>query len=489
MEIRNRHLPKRAISFLLLLAVSLPLAGCGSGSTSSAALEDGVYAADVTLEGGSGRASVQSPATVTVEDGKMEAEIVWDSEYYDYVIVDGTKYLNENEGGNSTFTIPISGLDTPQEVIADTTRMSVPHEITYTLTFTLAEGEDFSELTQTGSLDLSYATQYQVDYYGAYSLITIVNSEKRYLVVPEGYPVPGGLPDDVTVLQQPLDRVYLVSTSAMDLVAAIGAVPNIRLSGTEYEDWYIEEAAQAMADGDMLYAGKYSQPDYELIVSENCDLAIENTMILHSPEVQEKLEELGIPVVVERSSYENDPLGRLEWIKFYGVLFGREDEAESFFSEQIAKIEPLLDQENTGKTVVFFSVNSNGSITVHKPGDYITKMIDYAGGVYALSDIDVEDDTALSTMKMDMESFYSRAKDADVLIYNSTIEGEIGSIADLTAKNSLFSNFKAVQDGQVYCTSANFFQETTGSCDFIEDLHEVLTGTGDGTYTYLIALS
>lgn len=86
-----------------------------------------------------------------------------------------------------------------------------------------------------------------------------------------------------------------------------------------------------MQSGDILYAGKYSAPDYELILDENCDIAIESTMIYHSPEIKEQLESFGIPVLIERSSYEAHPLGRLEWIKLYGLLLGKEDEAESFF--------------------------------------------------------------------------------------------------------------------------------------------------------------
>lgn len=93
--------------------------------------------ANVTLEGGSGKASVQSPCAVTEENGQItQAVIVWNSSNYDYMIVDGVKYTNENEGGNSTFTIPVSGYDTPMDVVADTTAMSKPHEIEYTLTFT-----------------------------------------------------------------------------------------------------------------------------------------------------------------------------------------------------------------------------------------------------------------------------------------------------------------------------------------------------------------
>lgn len=96
---------------------------------------DGTYTCDVTLEGGSGRATVESPAALTVADGKMTATIVWSSPNYDYMIVDGEKYLPTNTEGNSTFEIPVSALDTVLDVTADTVAMSTPHEIEYTLTF------------------------------------------------------------------------------------------------------------------------------------------------------------------------------------------------------------------------------------------------------------------------------------------------------------------------------------------------------------------
>lgn len=96
---------------------------------------DGSYTAEVTLEGGSGRASVQSPALLTVENGSYTAEIIWSSDKYDYMLVEGDKYLPVKIEGGSTFEIPVAGLDVPLEVVADTTAMSEPHEITYTLTF------------------------------------------------------------------------------------------------------------------------------------------------------------------------------------------------------------------------------------------------------------------------------------------------------------------------------------------------------------------
>ena len=96
---------------------------------------DGTYTCDVTLEGGSGRATVDSPATLTVADGKMTATIVWSSPNYDYMLVDGEKYLPTNTEGNSTFEIPVAALDTALDVVGDTVAMSTPHEVEYTLTF------------------------------------------------------------------------------------------------------------------------------------------------------------------------------------------------------------------------------------------------------------------------------------------------------------------------------------------------------------------
>ena len=98
-------------------------------------LEDGTYTCSVQLEGGSGRASVTSPATITVKDGTATAEIVWSSSNYDYMKVDDTQYNPTNTEGNSTFEIPVLGFDYAMPVSADTTAMSTPHEIDYTLFF------------------------------------------------------------------------------------------------------------------------------------------------------------------------------------------------------------------------------------------------------------------------------------------------------------------------------------------------------------------
>jgi len=327
---------------------------------------------------------------------------------------------------------------------------------------------------------LDYAQQFTADCYeGGYTMVSIPDSGQKFLVVPQDAAEVDSLPADVTVLRQPVENIYLVSTSVMDLILHLDALDSVTLSGTKAEGWYLPEAKQAMEEGRIAYAGKYSAPDYEQILAANCSLAIQNTMILHTPEVKEQLEHFGIPVLVERSSYESGPLERMEWIKLYGILLGKEDTAEQVFAAQEAAIAPLLEQEPTGKSCAFFSLSSNNLATVRKGSDYVAKMIEMAGGAYVFSDL-TDNGNSLATMNLPLEDFYAGAKDADVLIYNSAIEGMIASVSQLTERFPLLNEFKAVQNGQVWCTSQSLFQQSMELADLILDMNKVFTeGTPD----------
>ncbi len=340
-------------------------------------------------------------------------------------------------------------------------------------------------LTYDHSMELQYADQFTVDYYEeGYVLVSVADSG-RFLLVPENGKAPEDPGEDITVIHKPLKNIYLVATSAMDLFCALDSLDRISLSGTDASGWYMEAAKEALEDGSIAFAGKYSAPDYELILDKGCDLAIESTMIYHTPEVKEKLEQFGIPVLVERSSYESHPLGRTEWIKLYAALLDKEEMAEELFQEQADKVEAVLSQEGTGKTVAFFYINTMGTANVRKSDDYVSRMIELAGGRYIFDDLG-EDDNALSTVNMDMEEFYARAKDADYIIYNSTIDGELQTLDELLDKSPLLKDFKAVQDGNVWCTEKNLFQETTGLGVMIEDIHTMLTETETpGELTYM----
>ena len=114
---------------------SVDLAGAAEAQPMKVDMSDGTYKIDVVLEGGSGRATITSPATLVVKEGCAYAQIEWSSSHYDYMKVGETTYDPINTGGNSVFELPVTVMDKPMDVIADTTAMSVPHEIEYTLTF------------------------------------------------------------------------------------------------------------------------------------------------------------------------------------------------------------------------------------------------------------------------------------------------------------------------------------------------------------------
>lgn len=336
------------------------------------------------------------------------------------------------------------------------------------------------------SMELVYADQFSVDYYGDTCELVTIEGTGRYLVVEEGHDVPAGIPDDVTVIRKPLKNVYLAASSAMDFMDALNTVPCVTMTSTKKEDWSIDSAEQALERGDMVYVGKYSAPDYEALLMEDCPLAIESTMIYHTPEVKEKIESLGIPVMVEHSSYEAHPIGRTEWIRLYGLLFDREEEAESFFNEQRKIAEDVIKEGEDNQTgVAFFYITSSGLANVRKPGDYVAEMIRLAGGSYVPELFGMESENALSTMNMQMEDFYAGCVDADVLIYNATIDGEIRSVDDLLQKSPLFADFKAVKSGNVWCAEQDMFQHTTSSAEMIREIRLIITGEAGDDLHYL----
>ena len=491
--------------------------------------QDGTYQMEVELLGGSGRASVTSPAKVEIKDGKAVATLEWSSPNYDYMVVDGEKYLPVNTEGNSVFQIPVEAFDQDIAVIADTVAMSTPHEIEYTLNFhaggngqnaakadtTEQEDADGAEkgqqtaavggnpaktaaapLTYDHSMELSYAENFAVDYYeGGYKLLTTRLNGDRILIVPKHQQAPEdaealvspsaeGEPGKLIVLQEPVKNLYLVASSVMDMFAQLDSMDAISMCGLKEEDWYIPAAKQAMKDGTLLYAGKYSQPDYELLLSQNCSMAIENSMIYHTPEVMEKLDEFGIPTLVEYSSYEEHPLGRVEWVRFFGALLDQEEKADQLFEKQKEALKRVETEESTGKTVAFFYITSNGLVQVRQSTDYIPKMIELAGGKYVFENLG-DPDSRRSTVNLQMEDFYDGAQDADFLVYNTTIDRQVQTLEDLLKKCSLLKDFKAVKNHQVWCTTEDMYQQSMSAGNLIEDFHRMLTGDDKETrYLY-----
>ena len=348
---------------------------------------------------------------------------------------------------------------------------------------TASQSVRYEELLFENVMPLSYATGFSVSYSEEGYKLLAIGEDQTYLVVGEDMPVPEEVPDTVTVLQQPLDQIYLVSTGAMDHFIELNALDSIILSSQKADAWYLPEAKQATEEGKIVYAGKYSAPDYETILGSGCNLVIENAMIYHAPEVLEKLRSLGLPVLVELSSYESHPLGRMEWIKLFSALVNKEEEAAAYYDSMLASLEPVMNQEPTGKTVSFFYITTSGGINVRRPSDYVSCAIGLAG-CENVSFSEDQADVGTSTMTIQMEAFYQGVQDADILIYNSIVDGELDSLSALLEKMPTLADTKAVKEGNVWCLSKNFYQETMSLGDFILDVNAVATGS-DGQLRYL----
>ena len=337
---------------------------------------------------------------------------------------------------------------------------------------------------------------------------------------------------ELTVLQQPLTTTYVAASAVMAPLCDLGAVSQIRFSGLREEGWYVDEARTAMEKGSMLFAGKYSEPDYETLLREGCDLALESTMIYRSPEVIEKLSALGIPVYIDYSSYEPHVLGRLEWIRVYGALLGHEEEAQQWYQTECDRIRAIQKDAETssgeasqsGKsteksetktsrnskneassigsssgsagtdttadlrpTVVYFYVNSSGQIQVRQPHDYIPELLELAGARYLAPDMSSLSGSRKSNVTVSLEDFYSSCRDADYLIYSATLDRPLSSIRELLGKNALFADFKAVKEGHVYTTDKDFYQLSDRMADFAEDVRRMLQGQGDMHFLKLVA--
>ncbi len=343
------------------------------------------------------------------------------------------------------------------------------------------------------SMQLRYAKLFSVDYYkGGYKMLTVTNREEdtaitgketKILMVPQGMSTPAEVSADTIVLQAPAVNMLVSSTPVTSLMNASGCLDSITQVTYDKDSWYIDEVKDAFDAKKLSYIGTYKEPDYEAIVAQAPTVAVFSTMLTSVPEVADKLKELKVPVILDQSTYEDDPLGRVEWAKFYAAMCDKEDAATQMFEAQAAYVDEISKVQATGKKVAVFYITSKGKIYVRNAGDYLAKMVELAGGEYVLSDLN-KDKTGTQTMES--EAFYTGVKDADYIIYVWSLGGKPATMRDFTAINPILSDIKAVKEGNVWCTTPDFFQiaDTIGS--MVNDIHLMLTADANTTeLTYL----
>lgn len=233
------------------------------------------------------------------------------------------------------------------------------------------EGNYDGELVYDHSMELQYAKLFSVDYYkGGYKLITITNRDEdtaivskqsKLLLVPDGMSAPSGVDSDTVILKTPVTNMLVSSTPVTSLMNASNCLDNISQVTYDKKSWYIDAVKKAFDDGKLTYVGDYKAPDYETIIAGAPTLAIFSTMLTSVPDVAEKLKELGINYILDQSTYEDHPLGRVEWAKLYAALCNEEDAATDMFNAQAAYVDTLSKVEKTGKSVAVFYITSRVS--------------------------------------------------------------------------------------------------------------------------------
>ena len=471
---------KKALQSIKIIVVSvaaaaLLLAGCGESAATagSSAASSAVSTSSVkTSSAKSGETAAASASSGSETKTSSSSEGSGTSAVSSSSVTEQTSSSSESTASSSSESTASSSSETPSGDISD--GMWVTDD----------NAPEIPGLVYEHSMYRQYADQFQVHYYeGGYKLLDVANGD-RFLMVPDGGTVPDGLSNEFTILQLPLDNIYVAATASMALFSAIDALDNIKFSSVKASGWYVDAAVEAMEAGDMLFAGKYSEPDYELLLSDGCDLALESTMIYHTPKVKEMLETLGIPVAIEYSTYESSPLGRVEWVKAFSSFVDKEEEAFAFFADQAKIMDELENYEKTDKTVAYFYLSTEGMVIVRNTTDYIPKMIDMAGANYVCNGM--FDDTVTGVnVSISMEQFYDVAMDADYLIYNASIDSSVTSVDALIAKDQLFKDFKAVKEGNVWTTGKSMYQSTDKLAQFITDIHLMITDGSEDDMVFL----
>lgn len=334
------------------------------------------------------------------------------------------------------------------------------------------------------SMELKYAKNFSVDYYkGGYKQVKIVDGT-TLLIVPEKMSVPKDIDKETIVLQQPIGNMLVSSTPTISLINDLGALDSVTLTTSDVNTWYIDNVKTAFENKKIAYVGDYTAPNYELISATGTKFSIFSTMLLD--EVAAQFKELGVKVMVDYSHKEDHPLARVEWIKLYGAMFNCEEKAEEKFEKQAAYVDEIAKKENTGKTVAVFYVTSKGKLYARNAGDYMSKMVELAGGKYNLPDLSPDKS---GTTNMEFEAFYDKAKDADYIIYIWSMGGKPSTLADFLGKSEILADMKAVKNGNVWCTTPDFFQISNTLGYMINDINLMLN-SDDKTdkLTYLTKL-
>ena len=313
-------------------------------------------------------------------------------------------------------------------------------------------------------IEVKYAKGFKVEYLPDGCKKVTDAEGQEFILIPRGKRVSGY--EEYMRMEIPVRRVVALSTTEVCLLRPLEVLDSIIGVTTKKERWYIKEIKEGMEEGRIeLVGGGMGEPDYERILALKPDVVFMYTGYPAAVKSFEKLKEMGIPVAVDNEWLENDPLGRLEWMKFLAAFYDKDAQAEEFFEkvEQRAR-EIAFEVSMEKRPNVLWGLTYKGKCYVPAGDSYVAKMISLAGGNYLFSDLE-----GTGSANVTLEEFYARGKNADIFIYSSR-PPYVKSIKDIVERGPALADIKPVKEGKVWCFQPWYWQSIDKTDGIIEDL-------------------
>ncbi|MCG1025540.1 MULTISPECIES: ABC transporter substrate-binding protein [Dehalobacter] len=322
-------------------------------------------------------------------------------------------------------------------------------------------------------VSLSYTNAFKIADYGNNIKLLTDAENNQFLLVPEGVKTPK-IPEaaGATVINTPLKKVVYCSTTQVGLLQAIFSDKDwdsIAAVTTDTAEWYVDEVKTRMENGTIQYVGTggMADPDFEKIQALNPDMVFVYTGDYGLQKTLAKMKELHIPCVVVNDYTEPTDMGRLEWLKFLGAFYNKDQKAAGFIEEKAAMLQEITAAvKDKPSPKVVYGMVYDGKVYITDGGSYVAKQIKEAGGDYVFANVN-PDKTGSS--QISMEEFYEKGKDADVFIYSSMV-AYMPSVESLLKAEPLLKDFKAVKNGKVYCFAPWYYMSINKTIEGVKDM-------------------
>lgn len=341
--------------------------------------------------------------------------------------------------------------------------------ITFIFSLILVAGcSNVKTATETGAVTLKYAKGFKIENL-ADGCQKVTDGEGRVLLlVPRGKQPPSDY-QNLPIVYTPIKSAVIVSTTEAAFLRALNELGSIIGVNSKKELWYIDEVKAGMESGkiQMVGSGGMGPLDYDRLVALKPDIVFMSTSSSKDTQTLQKLGELKIPVAVNNSWLEQDPLGRLEWIKFIAAFYDKGQQADNFFANVVKNTENISAKVTRDKVKpkVLWGLIYQGKAYVPGADSYIAKMIAMAGGDYLFNNI-----TGTGSSPITLEEYYAKGKEADIYIDGTMSNLGQNSIAGIIAQGKVLADLPTIKGGKVWGFQPWYYQSLDKTDEIIGDL-------------------